>query len=151
MSGIRRWPVNSPYKGPERGKGFHLMMSSCVSLSSCGTAMASKCHFTLLVPALTTLIGPKAKQRSTFGQWNGYGHINTWARFCVCIYIYIYIYIYVYIYIYIYIYISVCVCVFRPCSAITLNINGIFKKYREMLMIQERTNINKLSLYVSWT
>ena len=27
--GIHRWPVNSPHKGPVRGKSFHLMTSSC--------------------------------------------------------------------------------------------------------------------------
>ena len=29
VRGIHRWSVNSPHKWPERGKGFHLMTSSC--------------------------------------------------------------------------------------------------------------------------
>ena len=29
VRGIHQWPVNSPYKGQTRGKGFHLMTSSC--------------------------------------------------------------------------------------------------------------------------
>ena len=45
LSGIHRWPVNSPHKGPVTWKCFHLMTSSCPGAASVGLCWWLKMEF----------------------------------------------------------------------------------------------------------
>ena len=88
LSGIHRWPVNSPHKGPVTWKCFHLMTSSCPGAASVDQASTStspdlkwyaaySSQYILLF--LFIRIGNKNHSANIQDRW-----INLWNKSSIC-------------------------------------------------------------------